>query len=537
MADKLRVVKCPSCGAPIQPPSRYKRQFQCGFCGTTLEDHTTPQERAAGQQPRIIVHSEAMTLAESTARTSSIGCVVIGIVILSVIAVAAGLILSQEQVQESIGQLNQTRVYSFGLARMLPSTDDTPPDAVGVTNNSDDTKRMVYVDFDADPILRWQSEPLGDAATYVYNHVVASGSFVYMAYETDLVALNRADGTIVWQATLSDEVTHICRDCLQVFGDWLVALTADGVLTGFNAQSGESTWSLRLNATPRQLLNLAGRPGVPDEENDAVGINVYEPATGALIQRIVPECPNEVFSNRPQRLRIYNPLLPSRSGKNLYVPIAEYRPGCVQNWDAASLTQVWQTTVPKDAIDSLSHNPFLLTPEAFYSSEGHTLHMVGLADGTYQELYSDEDYNLSPLAAQEGTLVVLAERTRGSRQYSLWGIEVATGDKRWQFDPSAQDLYEEGSSVVHDDGLWGADVRAGQVIVFEAFTEPSMIIFTTLSLADGSQVGANEFAFDHDSFSYWFQVLGWYQDRIYLEMDGRLRLIDFNTATEIAAWP
>jgi hypothetical protein len=294
---------------------------------------------------------------------------------------------------------------------------------------------------------------------------------------------------------------------------------------------------VRLTATPRQLLNLAGKAGVLDEDGDVVGIDVFEPATGTLVQRIVPDCPNEVVPDRPQTLGIHDPVLVSSDGKNLYVTISDYEPGCIQNWDAATLTQVWQATIPVEIISSLDRDPYLFTEEALYTSDGHNLFVVSLADGARREVFRDKDHDLVPLAARGSTLVVLAERTRGTRQYSLWGVDTTTGFSRWRFNPSAEDLYETGSDVAYGKGIWSAGLSQDKVVVLEAFSDPSSVTFTVLDLVDGTQTGANRFAFGDDDSSYWIQVLGWYRDRVYLEMDGRLRVMDFVAATEIAAWP
>ena len=72
---------------------------------------------------------------------------------------------------------------------------------------------------------------------------------------------------------MSDQVSHICQDCLQIIGDWVVALTDDGVLNGIDTQNGDLAWSVRLNETPRQLMNLNGKAGVLDKEEDDVGLS------------------------------------------------------------------------------------------------------------------------------------------------------------------------------------------------------------------------------------------------------------------------
>ncbi len=546
MSEPFRVVECPSCGAPLQMTRQRERVFQCEFCGTVLEDQSTARERAKGQKPKVVISSTAIPHPPTTPQTtiSNRGCVLTtGCLFLIVIAVVGLLFVSPvgKQVVQDIQ--DEPRVYSFGWARMLPSDNDTQPDLVGVTHNSDDTVRLVYVDFDATPPLRWQSEGLSDDASYVYNPMSVDRTLIYLAYKDQLTVFSRQDGDIAWQIALSDEVSHACQDCLQPFGDWLVALTTDGQLNGIKAQSGELGWSLRLTTTPRQLLNLADRVGVPDEgagpsgEEEVVGINVYDPASGDLIQRFVPQCPNEPFPNDPQELGLYDPVLLSDDGKGLYVPAGFFGPGCIQKWDTASLSQVWQTTMPIELVRSLEPETHLLTEKALYLSYDDSLSVLNLSDGTYRELFSSPDYNLFPLAAQDDTLVILAERTRGSRRHELWGIDLAEGSRRWQFNPSAEAFYEGDSSVVYEEGLWAVGMRFGQVVVLEAFAEPVKLTFTLLNLADGSQEGASELSLDGDSSSYWFQVLGWHDDQVYLEIDGQLRLIDVTTATQVAAWP
>jgi outer membrane protein assembly factor BamB len=336
---------------------------------------------------------------------------------------------------------------------------------------------------------------------------------------------------------LSDEVSHICHECLQFFGNWVVALTAEGVLNGVDATSGDVVWSERLAATPRQLLNLSGRVGVPDKVDNEVGINVYDPTTGTLVERFVPECPNEVFPDDPQTLTIYDRLLVSHDGASLFVPISRYRPGCIQKWDATTLTPAWQASMPVDAIRTLGREPHLLTERTLYTANDHQLFAINLDDGAHREVLSDEDHNLTPVAAEGGIVVVLAERTRGSRKYSLWGVDEATGERIWEYNPSAQEADDGGSNVVHSDGLWSVGVGEGHVVSLEAFAEPNTIVVTALNPADGSVNTMQTLSLGDDDSSYWIQVLGWDRERVMVDFDGRMNLIDFKSGTRVASWP
>lgn len=548
MTDRIRAVDCPSCGAPLELSPDHKRLFQCQFCGTTLEDLSTPKEQETGQQPKVVIRSTSTsrtytTTKADTATTSSaspgcwIAAVSIGIILIGIVASFA---LSGDVRVGSISlneEINALKIYSFGPTRLLPSDNDTQPDVVGVTSNSDDTDRMIYVDFDAETQLRWRSEPLGEGATYTFNKIVADDSAIYMAYETTLVAFDRSDGSIIWQKEISDEVSNICQDCLQIFDDSVVALTADGILTGFEAQTGEEIWSARLNETPRQLLNLSGKASVLDKEEDIVGINIYASDTGALLQRIVPQCPNEVFSNYPQTLNIYDPVLISKDGKSLYVPISDYDPGCLQKWDSASLTKSWEASIPLDVLNNFNWEPYLLTDEYLFLSDGHNMFAVSLLGGSYQTVFSDEDHNLGPLTEKNNTLLTQAERTRGTRQYYLWGLGITTQSKAWEFLPTAEDIFDENSFVVYEEGTWGVSPTTEDPVVMEAYAEPGVITFSVLDPANGDSISQNSLNVNDDDFSYWMQIIGWDGDHVYLVTDNRLWWVDALTGTELGTWP
>ncbi|MCJ7724231.1 MAG: PQQ-binding-like beta-propeller repeat protein [Anaerolineales bacterium] len=546
MSDQVRAVDCPSCGAPLKMPREYDRYFKCEFCGSTLEDQTPAHERETGQVPKLIVYSTPSIapttisseelLASSKRAARNLFFVILGISVVAVLIPLLIIGILKPPGNMIANPLESLRIYSFALSHLVPSDDGTQPDLVSITRNSDETTRMVYLDFDQDPYLRWRSEPLGEGSDYYYNLVVPGDASIYFAYKTTLAAFNRLDGVILWQTTMSDEITNICVDCLQVFGNRLVALTTDGVLSGFDALSGQQAWSFRLNETPRQLLDLAGRPAVLDKEDDLIGINVYDPSDGTIVKRLVPECPNEIFLDSPQHLGIYDHLFLSSDSLNLYIPIADYDPGCLQSWDAASLSQSWQASVPYDILDAIDWYSYLFTDEALYLSADHDLYMVSLRDSTYQAVYSNEDYELTPLAAQDGMLLVLAERTRGTTQYALWGIDLASKSKRWELTPAAKDLYDGTSSVVYEDGLFTAAINGDKVILLEAFSEPGSVAFTVLNLSDGSQLRKNSLSLQEDS-SYWIQVVAWGADRVYLEGGDHIRMIDFNSGAELIAWP
>ena len=548
MPERIRAVDCPSCGAPLELPAEHQRLFKCSFCGTVLEDLFAQDEQEIGLPPKVVIHTTTIERPATPRKTASatqpaprpgrlIWAWGIGVIV-----VAIGLVLFLSGAfgfggAAIMDQIEGSRIYSFGPTRLLPSDNDSEPDIIGITSNSDDTDRMIYVDFEANPQLRWHSEPLGEGATYIYNQLVASSTAIFMAYQTTLVAFDRSDGTILWQQEISDEVSNICQDCLQIFGDGVVTLTADGILSRYDAQSGESTWSVRLNETTRQLLNLSGRIGVLDKEDEIVGIHVFTPDAGALVQKLVPECPNETFPSSPQTLGVYDEVLLSLDAQHLYIPIADYEPGCLQTWDTSSLIQTDQANIPRDVLDNFTWEPFLLTAEMLYLSDGHNLYAISLLDGSYQMVYNSEDHDLTPISAQDGLLLVVAESTRGTRKYYLWGLNIASQTRLWEYDPAAEEMIENSSFTVDEEGVWSANLSAGQPVVLQAFSNPARLELVTLDASDGSVKDQYQIEISDMDYTYWGQITYWQEENLYLTIDNQLWWIDALTGTPINTWP
>ena len=96
----------------------------------------------------------------------------------------------------------------------------------------------------------------------------------------------------------------------------------------------------------------------------------------------------------------------------------------------------------------------------------------GDANGKVTEMLTDPDYELRPLAAQGDVLLVRALRTRGTRRFELWGVDVASGKKLWQtiFDKEggpmlgpdrAAGLLSKEKLLAGDIPVAGADVDGG----------------------------------------------------------------------------
>jgi outer membrane protein assembly factor BamB len=416
---------------------------------------------------------------------------------------------------------------------------DGLPDLYAVARYPDDVNRMVYLDFDPETKVRWTSEPLGDGADYVNNASASDPTHIYLAYETTLATFDRADGRILWLAELSDRISNICRDCLQVFGERVVALSDDGHLQAFDTRNGQVAWKMRLETSPRWMQNLSGRVVVLDEGEDGVGINIYQPENGERLARIVPTCPNEIFPDIPQVLEIYSPVSVTSDGAHLLVPISRYEPGCIQTWDGTSLTQIDQVIVAGDILRGISQKS-LFTPEAIYLNsdiQEHDVVRVNLADRSYTTLYDDPDYKFTLLDAQDGTLTVLAQRTRGTTRYELRGMNQGSGESPWTYEFTAGEPLESTVTAIDDDGNWYVAAGPGQILVLEAYADPAHATLTLLNPGDGTTLFSNSLQLDQGDSDYWLQVPGWTQERLFLVTGKQIRMVDTTTGEQVAVWP
>lgn len=286
-------------------------------------------------------------------------------------------------------------------------------------------------------------------------------SHVYVNIDTTLQAWRQADGTLAWEASLSDRINSGCDTCMHVAGEKVIVLTTDRVLYGVDTATGEIAWRVRMNQEHPTTAQEGARPfhvigntiAIMDEtvagEPGTIALQLYDIGSGEVANSLAPICsdPGEFFPD--SGLYMSSPTLIDESEGQAYFIFGSnvFHSPCVQRWDIASGEIVWQERLPED-VNPVESTTGLLTGEPgrdlflrgeenlYFTARGpeieNGIFSINLENGRNHLLVEVQDYALAPLLAQDNVLIVRARRTRGTEWEEIWAVDTGTGERRWQ---------------------------------------------------------------------------------------------------------
>jgi outer membrane protein assembly factor BamB len=407
-----------------------------------------------------------------------------------------------------------------GILLLLEDSDSAIPDALVVSQNyTRDELTLAYLRGDSRE-LRWE-QPLPDER-WSEIQIAADGQTVAVAAGQRLLGLDRADGRQLWAADLSDTLLPECEGCLRVLDRRVVVLTQDGVLSAFEPRGGGVAWSVRLNGTPGQLLLLDGAlvlADLADLDSEAALIQVRDPAGGEVLRTIEPACPSGAEGSQ-RRPALSDRLVAGPDG-SVYLALAG-ADGCAVRVDTASGQVVWATAVESspEAAPSL-----VAAGERAYLASGKQLLALDATDGALSTLALERDYLRRPLALAEGTLLVEAIRTRGSRRIELWGLDPATGERRWRHElPTRAALDEDGAS-------W--DVRVTPAGMVAVVVDDDRLRIQRIGISDGA---ARETAVSFGNQRPFWRSVVWGERYAWVIFDHALA-VDLLEGRVVYGWP
>jgi outer membrane protein assembly factor BamB len=456
----------------------------------------------------------------------------------------SGAIPLPANLQQSLQGIVPLNMIVFSGSLVVPSADDALPEIVTLAQNNSSSERML-VKIGADGKMIWQAEPLDGESAYLYpHHMLSAAGLVFVAIEDTLFAYQLSDGTTAWRASLSDSLYPSCESCLLWFDGYLVVVSTDGTVQGFDAQTGEDLWSRDLEASVYDLYRIGGAPAVLDEDEAGSALFFLDPASGEVTRRLTSSCisADEFYSSD---LNYYDTTLFYDEPSNaLYLIFGGFE-GCVQRWDPSGETPDWDAHITSEEGFSSTYalTPLIDGETLYLSAEYGRLWAFDTATGERQTLVAEDDLRLVVLGALEGVVVVEAVETRGSYEYGLWGVEAASGEVLWKVDlDEAEPLLDTNTAsgiLSGGESAWMARVLSDGVMLVQAKSDPHQLILQRLDVRAGTPntetvVPLNRV--DQDSF-YSVSLIDWRGERAWMLVDNHVYRLNTTTAEVETIWP
>jgi ribosomal protein L7/L12 len=421
--------------------------------------------------------------------------------------------------------------YPNGSVALIPSISGSAPNfAVGLYDSNKDTRFIGLVDGTTGK-LSWHAAPLaGDG----YVDALAAGpDLVYAASATDLLAYHKSDGSLAWQAQMSDKLNYGTSTMLVTAGR-VITDNADQTIQAYDAATGSPVWNKRLTGYDRALRLMGDSLVMIDyiDNNYNYGLMFFDPTTGSQQKVVTPSCTyNDYDSNiGPDSGLVYD------QAENALFLVYDSSYGCVQRLDLSSGRVAWSSNSQDGFSFSSDNFQSVLTDSSLYFSNGNDILAVNKSTGEMKVLLTNPDYNLLPLAMAGDKLIVRARRTRGTEKFELWGVEAASGRQAWQMDmqgASPIDPPNEMSGLIDDtDWGWTWKLVPGGLVVIRFEGKPNQLVLETFNPADGTSLGKQTLALKKVSGDFYSipTVFGWQGNVVYLSLESNIYALDVATA-------
>ncbi len=545
----LYEVKCPNCGAPLQMTSE---RITCNYCGSVIEQPKPDTSKESAQpkrssQPQVVViQSEYSTTSTTQHKSGGCACLTNLLIVLVILGGVAGFawfrfsdltdqLLTNFNLAEVSSKLaNSVTISQVNRLFLLPSGHDGPPDLVTFVYPISGENPVLAYKTALSSTLRWQSpQPVKE---WYAAKVLASPTLIYTNDETKLLALNRTDGKLAWQAPLADKLVSSCINCFVLLGERVIALIQGGTVQAFDAQSGQERWRKRLNFESTSRIETMGEHLLifdRTQDNRHNLMLVTDPNSGEVVNEVtIPDCQGEGFD-------LFNPMAFSQS--ELYFMAGDIiGPACVQVWNS----QNWQMTrqvafegiaLPADFSSFTSEQSKLrLLGEMLYfsgtekGSDENVIVRVNPAAGQWTAVARSNEYELTALAVTGDTLVVRARRDRGTARDELWGVDPTTAQPRWQYVLQAPRWYKDPGSGA----AWDWQLTPHGLAVLQISADPDQLTLDMLDPQTGVSAGQNTIPLS-DTY---LTDIGWGQDTVWLAVR-TIYAIDLKSRSLTSTWP
>lgn len=457
-----------------------------------------------------------------TPKSTAKGCRALPMVIIIAILGVAGIILAIR------GGLFLPHYYAQEPVILIHSGQDAAPQIGGLFYDSNKETHFIGLLNTGTKRLAWQADPLkGDG---LVREMVNGSDLIYAAYEDNLLAYTKSDGTLAWQTVMPDALNYSGHDLLVTSGR-VITRNANQSIQAYNAETGGLVWSKRLTGFSDIMLLVDKSLMVVDfaDTDNHYGMYFFDPVTGNQQYLVTPTCTvNESANSLDNDTEMFF----DEAGNALYLVFYE---GCVQKFDLATRKVTWNSNRSEYFRSTSYESKYVFNDSTLFFGNAGDLFAVNKANGEMSLLSQNEDYNLYPLMISGDMLILRADRTRGTNRSELWGVDISSGAQTWQItmqDAEPIDPPNEMSGFIDntDFGWTLSQTSAGMVrMTFKG--EPNQLVLETISPTDGSVQSSKTINIKGASGDFYDipKVLGWQGNTAYLDIDSGFYRLDVST--------
>jgi outer membrane protein assembly factor BamB len=543
----LKPLNCPSCGAGLEVEED-EAIIRCQYCNQSFERAIEPQPQTpapspAAPRPIVIEFKPPVTTplpVQPKPKSSGGGCLLFLIVLIGVLAVGGSAfgILRLDQnsglpVVEVPALLPSWRLA--GPSVLVAPATDGPADVIMHVYDYG-TENYLTASFNVQARkVNWTSKPLGKEAYTA--QLLATGDRVFVSEGARVIALNRADGAVLWEAPLSDKIAGWCpsANCFTAVEDKIIARTADGYLQALDQTSGKKVWEYRFENTPGSFFLAGEKVLVVDNQDGDTALSVLSLTDGTAQTSFAPQC--QIGDHLGDDFATGGQVFPDDAGQFVDVVYGVFAL-CAQRLDLATGKVQKQVGLDDASVSPMSAFVYAPPGQIFFGAYDH-LYGLDLPAETSSELLSDKDFSYLPLTAQDQTLLVQVENSRGTREYGLWAVDVSSGKVLWKRNMGeAQPATAVPGSLFEGDQVWFALPTASGVHVITVQAGPHQLTLETLDWADGSSATPTTISISgqFDSNLSHPQIIGQRGDKLWFAVDS-LYVIDLTAGKIEAQWP
>jgi outer membrane protein assembly factor BamB len=516
---------CPSCGASVDIGDAQNEIVRCSYCGTVLHlpvaPPPEPEPSITYTAPPVVIHVETPTPVVVTAQPRRANRLAIAALLAALIAGAVILIIAV------FPGISVFTLRLWNEVVVLDPGENGPPTLLARMENSD-TEQHLLVLLDAQTRkLKWKSAPILSEEVR-WHFPVPGGDMIYVPDGANLLAFKSATGELAWKQPLVSGVDSSCQDCVRLIGGKILALSKDGTLQAFDADSGAPSWKVRANTSPRALLLANGKPALVDQDDQKHdALFIYDPASGEVERRIGASCP-EGKPDPSDGGRVEDVYL-SPDGKLAYVMYYNYGsdyPPCVQQVDLTSHKVVWEVFPKEGEIwpSAWFASKVLIAAEGIFFYEDNVLAFIDAKTGSLRELQKAPRYReVTPLVSLPGRVVVIAIPDYDSDAKELWGIDTASGQRVWTYKMQAKSIIDP----------WRVRLTSAGVVVVQGLRDRKASTWEVLDPVSGASQGERVIS----TSDYDFLDDTWTASTAYLTLDLKLYAIDIQTGKTQYTWP